>query len=59
MSAEHEELIIDRVSDVEDADDQLLAEDKVEEKETADTSPARNNWTPPSFISTKSVSLLS
>jgi len=36
MSAEHEELIIDRVSDVEDADDQLLAEDKVEEKETAE-----------------------
>lgn len=39
MSAEQDELIIDRVSDIEDAEDQLLAEDKVD-KETSDTEVA-------------------
>lgn len=39
MSAEQDELIIDRVSDIEDAEEQLLAEDKVE-KDTSDTEVA-------------------
>lgn len=39
MSAEQEELIVDRVSDAEEAEDQLLAEDKVE-KESSDTEVA-------------------
>ena len=30
MSVEQEDIIIDRVADLEDADDQLLAEDKPE-----------------------------
>ncbi|XKH01181.1 RNA polymerase sigma factor RpoS [Marinobacter nauticus] len=39
MSAEQEDLIMDRVADVEDADDQVLAEDRVE-KVTSDDSLA-------------------
>ena len=40
MSSEQEELIIDRVADVEESDDHLLAEDKVEKEEAADTETA-------------------
>ena len=34
MSAEQEDIIIDRVSDMDDAEDQLLAEEKVEKEPT-------------------------
>jgi len=37
MSAEQEDLIMDRVADVEDADDQVLAEDRVEKVASDDT----------------------
>jgi RNA polymerase nonessential primary-like sigma factor len=40
MSSDQEELIIDRVSDVEESDDQLLAEDKVQKEDAADTEAA-------------------
>lgn len=40
MSSEQEELIMDRVSDVEESDDQVLAEDKVEKEEAVDTETA-------------------
>ena len=34
MSAEQEDIIIDRVSDMDDAEDQLLAEEKVDKEAT-------------------------
>ncbi|MDY6815056.1 MAG: RNA polymerase sigma factor RpoS [Pseudomonadota bacterium] len=37
MSAEQEEIIVDRVEDLDDSGDHVLAEDKVEKKESADS----------------------
>jgi len=44
MSAEQEDIIIDRVSDMDDAEDQLLAEEKVDKEATEEVAEVEEDF---------------